>query len=309
MRQTELRTCRNRSDLEQVVDLCDRAFDGTPREYFERHILRDPTLRPEDTLVIAQDGKFVSSVQVFPRKFWVEGRVMRFAGIGNVSTDPAERKHGYAGRLMEEAVNRMRSQGYAFSMLTTTINSYYEKFGYVTVPRQAVTFTGISPKRAPGVRPFVKESDFASVRAIYESYNGENAGPVVRDEQYWLGQLDFSGEDPDKFLVLERDGRIAAYIRGNIEKGSLQVLEFGAVEDAPASFEAMARSLASRSMGTRVKVVLSQGEMERLALRMPHTVETDTEMMILILDESQRAKLERTVMRPGVLMFWLSDFF
>jgi len=309
MNQTELRACRNRSDLEQVVELCDRAFDGTPRESFERHILRDPTLRPEDTLVIAKDGKLVSSVQIFPRKFWVEGRVVKFAGIGNVSTDPGERKHGYAGRLMVEAVNRMRSQGYAFSMLTTTINRYYEKFGYVTVPRQSVTFTGVSPKRAPGVRPFVRESDVASVRAIYESYNGENAGPVVRDEQYWLGQFDFCGEDLDKFLVLERHGKIVAYIRGNIEKGSLQVLEFGAVEDVSASFEAMVRSLASRSMGTPVKVVLSQGEMARLALRMPHTVETDTEMMIVILDERERAKLERTIMRPGALMFWQADTF
>ena len=309
MSQAELRACRNASDLEQVVDLCDRAFDGTPREYFERHILRDPTLRPEDTLVIAKDGKLVSSVQIFPRKFWVEGRVMAFAGIGNVSTDPAERKHGHAARLMEEAVKRMRSQGYAFSMLTTTINSYYEKFGYVTVPRQAVTFTGVSPKRALGVRHFVQGSDFASVRVIYESYNGENAGPVVRDEQYWLGQLDFCGEDPDKFLVLERDGRTVAYIRGNIEKGVLQVLEFGTLEDAPASFEAMVRSLASRSMGTPVKAVLSEGELKRLALRMPHALETDREMMILVLDERERATLERTILRPGVLMFWLSDFF
>ncbi len=309
MSQNEVRACRNRAELRAVVDLCDRAFDGTPREYFERHILNDPTLRPEDTLVLVKDGRFVSSVQIFPRRFWVEGRVMKFAGIGNVSTDPAERKHGHAGRLMEEAVKLMQGQEYSFSMLTTTINSYYEKFGYVTVPRQTVVFTGISPKRAPGVRQFVRERDFASVRAIYESYNGENAGPLVRDDQYWHSQFDFCGEDPDKFLLLERDGRVTAYIRGNVEKGTLQVLEFGALEEVPASFEALVRSLASRSMGTPVKVVLSEGELRRLALRLPHALATDTEMMILVLDDRERAKLERTILRPGALMFWLSDFF
>ena len=309
MGQVEVRTCRNEAELEEIVDLCDRAFDGTPREYFERHILRDPTLRPEDTLVIVKDRKLVSSVQIFPRKFWVEGRVMKFAGIGNVSTDPSERKHGYAGRLMEEAVQRMRSQGYAFSMLTTTINRYYEKFGYVTVPRQMVTFSVASPKRAPGVRPFIRQRDLGSVRAIYESYNRENAGPVVRDERYWLGQLDFCGEDPDKFMVLERDGRILAYIRGNVEKGALQILEFGAAEDVPASFEAMVRSLATRCMGTPLKLTLPADELRRLAVRLPHAVENDTEMMILVLDENERATLERTVLRPNVLMFWLSDFF
>lgn len=309
MVQTQIRTCRNRSELDEVVDLCDRAFSGTPREYFARHLLEDPTLRPEDTLVLVKGGKFVSSVQVFPRRFWVEGRVMRFAGIGNVSTDPAERKHGYAGQLMEEAVKKMTAEGYAFSMLTTTINSYYEKFGFVTVPRQAAVFAGVSPKLAAGARAFVRERDFASVRAIYESYNGENAGPVVRDEQYWRGQFDFCGEDPDKFLVLERDGRVVAYIRGNIEKGVLQVLEFGASEDIPGAFEAMIRSLASRSMGTPVKVILPEAELRRLSPRMPCTLEADTEMMIAILDEGERAKLERTIMRPRVLTFWLSDFF
>jgi predicted acetyltransferase len=292
-----------------VVDLCDRAFQDTPREYFERHVLGDPTLRPEDTLVLVKDGRFVSSVQMFPRTYWVEGRTMKFGGIGNVSTDPAERKHGYAGLLMAEAVRRMRDLGYAFSMLTTGINSYYEKFGYVTVPRRAMVFRGLSPKRAPGVRQFARKQDFGFVRAIYEKYNGELAGPVVRDERYWQGQFDFCGEDPDKFLVLERDGRVTGYIRGNIEKGLLQVLEFGALEDIPATCEALIRSLASRSVGTPVKMMVSDRERESLAPGLTHVIEEDTAMMILVLDDRERARLERTILRPGMLTFWLSDFF
>jgi hypothetical protein len=127
--------------------------------------------------------------------------------------------------------------------------------------------------------------------------------------RYWQGQFDFCGEDPDKFLVLERDGRVTGYIRGNIEKGLLQVLEFGALEDIPATCEALIRSLASRSAGTPVKMMVSDRERESLAPGLTHAIEEDTAMMILVLDDRERARLERTILRPGVLTFWLSDFF
>jgi hypothetical protein len=80
----------------------------------------------------------------------------------------------------------------------------------------------------------------------------------------------------------------------------LEVLSPGRLPSVPpASLDAIVRALASRSTGTPVNVARPHGDMARQALRMPHTVETDTEMMIAMLDERQRAKFERTIMRPG----------
>ncbi len=91
-----VRGCTSEKELLEVVDLLDRAFPNTPREYFERHILNDPTLKPEHTRVVEFKGSIISSVQVFPRVMNLGAADAQFGGIGNVATDPAQRRGGLA---------------------------------------------------------------------------------------------------------------------------------------------------------------------------------------------------------------------
>jgi predicted N-acetyltransferase YhbS len=302
--------CSSREDLEAVVDLCDRAFANTPRDYFVRHVLNDATLRPEDTLIGTVGGRLVSSVQIFPRVCWVDGATIPFAGIGNVATDPAERRAGYAGELMRESVRRMTERGFPFSMLTTTINVYYQKFGYGTVPRAVAVFDRPpSPARDWTVRRFDPARDGRGVRALYETYNRNSVGPIARDDVYWDAQSLFCGEDPSMFLCAERDGRLCGYIRGFVEKGSAHVLEFAGAESVSAVFATLVSALADRQRGMAVKMFLSDREKERLAPIPPHTQSTDTDTMVLVLDERFRRLVEERIMKPGVLMYWLADFF
>jgi predicted acetyltransferase len=306
----EISQCRSREELEDVVDLCDRAFQNTPREYFARHVLCDATLRPEHTLIGRKGGRIVSSVQIFPRVCWIDGRTMPFAGIGNVATDPAERKSGYAGQLMTEAVRRMTSDGFPFSMLTTTINPYYAKFGYVTVPREVAVFAG-PPRHGDewAVRKFDRLRDLAAVRELYEGYNLNSAGPIARDDLYWRAQFEFCGEDPDMFLLAERAGHVGGYIRGCEEKGAVQVLEFGAAEEGPVVFHTLLSALSAVKPHLAVKMFLSEREKGRLSPLPPCTVQTDTDTMILVLEEASRPTVEEKLKRPGKYMFWVSDFF
>ena len=81
----EIRGCRTRAELERAVDLLDGAFANTEREYFERHVLLDPTLQPEDTRMLIRDGTLLSSVQIFPRMLWLHGRQIPFGGIDRKS--------------------------------------------------------------------------------------------------------------------------------------------------------------------------------------------------------------------------------
>jgi predicted acetyltransferase len=302
--------CTSRTELEEVVDVCDRAFDATPREYFERHVLRDPTLRPEDTLIARHDGRIVSSVQIFPRQCWIDGRIVAFAGIGNVATDPAHRRAGHAGQLLSEAVRVMQARGFPFSMLTTTINAYYAKFGYTTVTRELAVFPPVV-SQAQGVvlREFRRDADLGSVRETYDAWNRESVGPIARDTAYWNAQFDFCGEDPGMFLVAEERGRIRGFIRGNVEKGYLQVLEYALASSPPETFHALLGALSARRPDLSIKMFLSDREKERLRLRVPFALQTDTDTMILLLDEEYRRMVEERVMRPGVLMYWLADFF
>jgi predicted acetyltransferase len=302
--------CRSRRDLEHVVDLCSRSFQNTPREYFVRHILCDGTLRPEDTLVGWKDGRIVTSVQVFPRYCWVEGHRMRFAGIGNVATDPAERRKGYAGQMLREAIRRMKADGFAFSILTTTINAYYAKFGFLVIPREAAVFANAPISGIGGkIRTFDRLRDLASVTALYDMYNRNSVGPVSRDRAYWNAQFQFCGEDPAMFLVLEHNKHVIGYVRGAEDKGTVQVLEFAAAEDESASFSSLLGSIFALKQGKPVKMFLSLREKERLGPLPEHSVQKDTDTMVLILDEKFRRTVARTLMRPGAYMFWGSDFF
>jgi predicted acetyltransferase len=307
--QVEIRGCRTRAELELVVDLLDRAFAKTEREYFERHVLRDPTLQPEDTRILLRNGKILSSVQIFPRGLWIDGRQVRFGGIGNVGTDPDVRKGGFASMVMWDALARLRDRHIQMAILTTTINAYYERFGFRTVERELFTLTDISGSLAPGVRVFRREQDLALVRKIYEDYNRTSVGPVVRDDLYWNGQFDFCGEDSDKFLVLEDRGQIDAYIRAAVQKGELHILEFGARANIPSAFESLLRSVALLAPGVPVKMFLSVEERARIDLRRPHTAAKDTDMMVYVMDESVRDVVEKRLMKRNTMTFWLSDFF
>jgi predicted acetyltransferase len=302
---SHIRGCRSREELLAVVDLLDRAFEKTPREYFERHVLHDATLSPEDTRVLVRDGEIVSSVQIFPRAMWVQNRKIRFGGIGNVGTNPAVRKRGFASLLMEDALQRIRERGYPLSVLTTDINRYYEKFGYRTVAREVLTFAEI-----PGVgdaRTFDRARDLEDVMRIYEQYNAGSIGPEARDESYWRTQFDFLGAET--FLVAEDAGRLIGYMRAGYEKKDLHVREFAAVRDATRVFATLLGALSSRIPGVPVKLFASERERARLEIRLPFTAHDDTDLMIAVLNEDYRALVEETLMKRNAITYWLTDFF
>ena len=126
----EIRGCNSKEELIEVVELCDSAFPKTRREYFERHVLKDKTLDTNDPRVLLIDGKIVSSVQVFPRTIYVQKDKIQIGGIGNVATLPSERGKGYAGLLIKGSLDYIIKKGYPLSMLASSINPCFEKFGF-----------------------------------------------------------------------------------------------------------------------------------------------------------------------------------
>jgi predicted N-acetyltransferase YhbS len=307
----EISHCTSRAQLEAVVDLCDRAFPATDRGYFERHILRDATLRPEDTLIGTVEGRIVSSVQLFPRVCRAGGETLRFAGIGNVATDPRERGAGYAGMVMREALRRMTDGGFAFSLLTTTtVTAYYQKFGYRVLPRRAVNFDP-PPDTDPEclIRPCEWARDGGRVKELYEGYNLGSAGTVVRDDLYWEAQRKFCGEDPAMFLVAVEHDSVVGYIRGGLKKGVLRLLEFAARPDRCRLFPPLLAAMSRQRPGATIHTLFSDREMQRLSPLPAHTLLPDTDAMLLVLDEQHRRTVEEMVLRPGAFMFWLSDSF
>ena len=303
----DIRGCTSRKELEEVVELCDAAFPKTQKEYFERHVLKDKTLEPADTRILVKDRRILSSVQVFPRTMYVKGENLKFGGIGNVATLPEERGKGYAGMVLQDALNYIRSKNLRIALLSTTINSYYEKFGFKAIKRSLVSID-LPGMQQPHVRVFDERRDLGAVMSLYEKFNNESAGPVVRDSKYWHSQFDFCGEDKDLFFVYDK-GEILGFIRGKRKTDRAQVLEYGFVRRQREIIQSLFEHLAFSAHLPKLEFFTSEREKEYLPFEDSTSLRDDTDMMVNVLDASLDPELKKTLLGDYQLTFWLADFF
>ena len=108
------------------------------------------------TLVAEDDGVAVAEVSAIPMQQNVRGGVYPMAGVAGVATQPLARRRGHVRALMMELLGRMRDTGCALSALYPFRPSFYERFGYVGLPKvRTVTFSptdlaGLVHRELPG---------------------------------------------------------------------------------------------------------------------------------------------------------------
>jgi predicted N-acetyltransferase YhbS len=305
----EILGCTSRKELEEVVDLCDAAFPKTEKEYFVRHVLKDKTLEPSDTRVLVKDRKILSSVQVFPRTMYVKGKKLTFGGIGNVATLPAQRGKGYAGMVMQDALNYIKSKKLRIALLSTTINSYYEKFGFTTIMRHCVSIDLPGMQKHPEVRAFDQYRDLNAVMGLYEKYNNKGTGPVVRDSKYWHSQLDFCGEDKDFFFIYDDGGEILGFIRAKRKTDRVQVLEYAFADHRRNIIQSLFEHLAFAAHLPKLEFFTSDRERGYLPFEDSSSFHDGSDMMVNLLDDGMSHTVKETLLGDYQLTFWLTDFF
>jgi predicted N-acetyltransferase YhbS len=305
----EIRGCKSQRELEKVVDLCDVAFPKTEKEYFVRHVLKDRTLEPSDTRVLVKDRKILSSVQVFPRVMYVKGKKLTFGGIGNVATLPAERGKGYAGMVLQDALNYMRRKKLRAALLSTGINSYYEKFGFTTIKRPIVSIGVPGMREHPEVRAFNQRRDLNAVMSLHRKYNERWTGPVMRDSKYWHAQFDFCGEDKDLFFVYEDGGKIHGFIRAKRRTDDVQVLEYAFAGHRRGIIQSMFEHLAFAADKSKLEFFTSNREKKYLPFKKSSSFRDGNDMMVNILDRELDLKVRKALLGDHQLTFWLTDFF
>ncbi len=305
----EIRGCRSRQELQAVVELCDEAFDDTAREYFERHMFKDGTISQEDTRVLVRGGKIVSSVQVFPRTIYIGEKKVRMGGIGNVATLPSERKRGYAELVIRDAMEYMRRKGFQVSLLTTTINGYYKRFGFQTLDRQLVKIDVPPREDQSHTEVFDSSRDAAQVMRLYDNYNAASTGPIVRDADYWRSQIDFCGEDAKLFLVWRDGEEILGYVRGRKETESTKILEYAFADGREEIARALFADLTFRTERPKVEVFVSRNEKKRLTFLHSGQFEIDTFFMAALVGGGIDDRTMEVILPQSDFTFWLTDYF
>ena len=305
----EIRGCSSEEELLNVIEVCDAAFPKTTKEYFERHLLEDKTLGLSDTRVLLKEGKIVSSVQLFPRIISTSSGALRFGGIGNVATLPSERRNGYAGLLLNDALDYLKTQGIPLSILTTHINSYYEKFGFETVRRTIARIESITGKAFNDIRKFEKEKDLRDVANLYNEFNINKTGGLVRDEKYWRSQIDFSGEDKDLFLVYEQDGELKGFVRGKRKENYIELLEYAFKGAHKTALTKLIESMAYITGLNELELFLTKKEEGYLDPGFSYKLKDENDLMICFLDSKINDDIKNELISSRNLNFWQSDFF
>lgn len=202
---------RMRSDeREPFLDLVEAAFGK--RDEFARYLDADGVVGPGDTWLALDGDRPVSSVQIFDKPIRLRGAVATIGGIGSVATHPDYERRGLATQLLRRAIEDMRARGHALSLLFTARTSFYERLDWFRIPHSTWTLKRSAEPARVDARP-LQRADLDAVARLYERYNRDADGAVVRDAGYWIAQLGYAGEPEEDFRVIERDGRIVAYAR------------------------------------------------------------------------------------------------
>jgi hypothetical protein len=195
----------------------------------------------------------------------LDGRRLELGGIGALHVRPDLRRLGLGRMLLERVhawLGEQRKQGaFLFSAIG---DAYYERLGYVALPGRELSgrFARGARDREPTdctLRPYAP-ADFAAVRELYNLTSSLQRIALLRTDDYWdfrlertrrSAQLGFDPPHAGAFLVAEREGQIAAYLRSALEQDGrrLRLLEWGCAAGAHEVLRALierARALAAQ---------------------------------------------------------------
>ena len=324
-------------DLASVHDMVDRAFQDTPRSFFDTQVAHDPFLRPEDTLILLESGRIRASVRVFYRDVLCGGKPVRMGGIGDVATDPDSRGHGFSSMLMERALQKMTSEGAFISFLFTRINPFYERFGYMTLPlleldvefgggpgetlefggpavatdpvsSGSVTSAGPSADHSGfTLRDADLEKDLPAMMHMYEQFTQSRSGPVIRPRVYWERQVHLPRLENAAAMVAETD-KPAAFVRGAQREDAFHVIDFAHLPGGEAALRDLVRRMAGR-FGTKKVRFLSVAEKEAELFRNDTVItRPNTHLMIRMIDKDRTSEL-KPLFEPRSFLYYEADRF
>ncbi|TDC82026.1 GNAT family N-acetyltransferase [Micromonospora sp. KC606] len=113
------------------------AFEASPptRERVEAFHQYLPYNKGNRTLVVEEGGETQAAASAIPMRQNLRGRVLPMAGVAGVATHPLARRQGHVRALMHQLLDEMRDEGHPLTALYPFRAGFYERFGYVGLPR------------------------------------------------------------------------------------------------------------------------------------------------------------------------------
>lgn len=139
----EIRRISSEERLTHAFPLQAYAFEASPAPLEELAKFREYLPFQEDnlTLVAEEDGASLAAVSAVPMRQNVRGVLHPMVGVAGVAVHPLARRRGHVRTLLTRVLGDMRDDGHPVSALYPFRPTFYERFGYVGLPkRRHVTF-------------------------------------------------------------------------------------------------------------------------------------------------------------------------
>ena len=117
----------------QVVELQEQVWPSTdPAAVGAGH---DPALRPVSMLLV-EDQTVLAALDILSKDITHAGQRYAASGLANVVTDPALRRKGHGGRLVDAARLAIRESGADLGIFTCDrhLQGFYERAGWSALP-------------------------------------------------------------------------------------------------------------------------------------------------------------------------------
>ncbi|MBA3946799.1 MAG: GNAT family N-acetyltransferase [Herpetosiphonaceae bacterium] len=177
-----------------VLTLWSEVFN-VPYHYEQARFRSDPLAHTRTYVAVAEDGTVLSTLHyLVSLRRDVDGTPRRVGEVDPVATRAEARRQGHAGRLIELALDALRHDGCAWSLLLASGEGrpLYERYGWRSFPerwRQG-TILGSPP---PGTHayticpydPRVEPDGWERLGVVAHAYNATRPLTVARDADYW----------------------------------------------------------------------------------------------------------------------------
>jgi GNAT superfamily N-acetyltransferase len=178
-------------------------------------------------------------------------------GVGALFTPPDRRGQGFAGALIEQLLERERSEGAAVAGLFSEIGSaFYERRGFQTVPIDEVSIRIKTKGGAPAMQVRAGDDrDLPAIAAMHDVRAPATAFALRRDKSliYYalakkrmLAGLGPAGLRQVEFFVVEEGASAVAYVVLSQNKNGWTLEEAGDRDPAGARLGAMLQVLIAR---------------------------------------------------------------
>jgi len=212
---------KTENDVAQYLELMqkiwgkDAGVDKLAKKLIDCH----PKMTLNDFYIIKEKGRMVSTINLIPATWSIDGVRLKVAEMGLVGTLPEYRGRGLIRKLVNEYHRDVQKQEYDIAVIEG-IPYFYRQFGYeYAIPLLEETKIRIDQIPEFGTKIKIRsfaQSDVPKAKRLLEKSQTKYHVRSIRDEAIWkMQQRTNIASDPEPFqsYAVEERGQLVAYFR------------------------------------------------------------------------------------------------